>query len=76
MQMVKRSMIARGRGWGEQAEPEDFQGSENTLYDIAPWRPHRVMRLFQPVECAALTVNPKANYGLWVIIMSIQVHPL
>ena len=37
---------------------------------------HMLLFTFQPTECTTPMVNPKVNYGRWMIMMSIQVHHL
>ena len=48
---------------------EDFEGSENTLFDTMIWT-HIIIHLSKPIEYTTPRVNTKVNYELWVVMMS------
>ena len=37
METVKRSGVGEGGGWMNRQSTEDFEGSENTVYDTIRW---------------------------------------
>ena len=45
---------------------EDFGNSENTLYVVIIMNTFHFS--FYPIECTIPRMNPKVNYGLWMII--------
>ena len=60
------------QGWGEVAmskNTEDLYGSENILHDTTTVCVCIITHLSKCIECTTPKVNPKVNYGLWVIML-------